>query len=171
MPARIVALLPIEARRLTSGRHDRPVRVGLQAAVGVDGARVQIVGEHHAVADEHPVLDRHAFADEAVARDLAVAADRGAALDLDERADPRARADPAAIEVDQVGVMNDDVFVQNDTGGIDPSEIPCYSTSTQKRGSLKTKLASDAPEREMEASTDNRARLGTIQMEIITTGF
>ena len=37
----------------------------------------------------------------------------GVALNLDERADPRAVADPAAVQVDQLGMVNDDVLAQS----------------------------------------------------------
>ena len=97
-----MAFEPIEARAADAGRHDRPVRLRLQRAVG-GGAGIAVVGEHHAVADEHLVLDRDALADEAVRRDLAARADRRALLDLDEGADLGLVADAAAVEIDQVG--------------------------------------------------------------------
>ena len=97
----MVALVPIDAPRLTRGRHDRPVGFGLRRSVRVGGARVAVVGEHHAVADEDLVLDDHAFADEGVRRDLAARADRRVLLDLDESADLRVVADGAAVEVDE----------------------------------------------------------------------
>ncbi len=113
-PARIVALLPIEAPRLDA-RVRRPCQsASVCSCRRRDRARIEIVGEHHAVADEDAVLDRHALADERVARDLAVAADRRAALDFDERADPRAVADRAAVQVDELRLWNDDVLPKSE---------------------------------------------------------
>ena len=60
-PASTVALLPIEAIVLTSVVDHRPVRIGLEGAVRVHRPRVQVVGEHHAVADEHAVFERDAL--------------------------------------------------------------------------------------------------------------
>ena len=65
-----------------------------------------------------PSSMRHAFADEGVAGDLAVAADDGVFLDLDECADARAGADAAAIEIDEVRMMDDDAFIQNTLAAI-----------------------------------------------------
>ena len=38
-------------------------------------------------------------------------------LDLDERADARSGADAAAVQVDEVGMMDDDVLFEHDTCG------------------------------------------------------
>ena len=100
-PHRIVALLPMEAPRLTSvGTHAQSASVCSCAGRG-GGPRVLVVDEHHAVADEDLVLDGHAFADEGVAGDLDPAADAGAFLDFDEGADLALVTDLAAIEVDE----------------------------------------------------------------------
>ncbi len=37
----------------------------------------------------------------------------GVLLDLDEGADARPAADPAAVEIDQVGMMDDDAFIHS----------------------------------------------------------
>jgi hypothetical protein len=75
-----------------------------------------IVDEHHAVSDEHFVLDDDALADKRMGRHLAAPADLGTLLDLDEGSDPRAVTDAASVEIDELGVMNDDVGSDHDVG-------------------------------------------------------
>src|SRR5262249_27737745 len=72
------------------------------------------VREHDAMTDEHAVFERDPFADEAVTRDLAETANDRSALDFDECADPRSFTDVTAVEIDEVGMMNDDVRPQHD---------------------------------------------------------
>ena len=55
-PARITAPLPIDAPRQTRVGMQLPVGVGLEFAVLVGRAGVQVVGEHDPVADEDLVL-------------------------------------------------------------------------------------------------------------------
>src|SRR5690606_8836582 len=81
-----------------------PVGRPLQFTPLGGGARVEVVGEHHAVADEHAVLDNDAFADEGMARYLAVLANTGVLLDFHEAADATVPADRAAVEIDEVGL-------------------------------------------------------------------
>src|SRR3954447_4016341 len=92
---------PRSERRATLDHRalERPVVLGLEAAVGVRRARTAVVDEHHAVPDEDLVLDVDAAADERMTLDLATCPDRCVALDLDERPDAGAVADPAAVEV------------------------------------------------------------------------
>jgi hypothetical protein len=52
-----------------------------------------------------------------MAGNLAIPADDGVLLNLHEGADPGTGADAAAIEVDQIGVVNDHGFIQLDIRG------------------------------------------------------
>src|SRR5262245_11444771 len=52
-----------------------------------------------------------------MARYLAVPADDGTALDFNECSNTRLGSDPAAIQVDQVRMVNDDAFFEHHTGG------------------------------------------------------
>ena len=91
------------------GRHHLPVRLARQLTVTVYRPRVAVVHEDDAVADEHAVLDRHPGADEGVGFDLAAPADGDPRLDLDEGADLGPGADGAAIQVDEVWMMQHDL--------------------------------------------------------------
>ena len=93
-------------------RDYRPVSFSLQCAVVVDGARVEIVSKHHAMAHKDFVFNRHAFADKRVRRNFAARADRGVLLNLDKRSDLRFIADRAAIEIHQIGLKNSNVLSQ-----------------------------------------------------------
>src|SRR5262249_39797485 len=82
--------------------HDLPVAVGLRLAACVDGARISIVDERHAVADEDVVLELDALADERVTGDLHPPANLGAVLDLNKGANPPLVADLRSVQVDEV---------------------------------------------------------------------
>jgi hypothetical protein len=101
-------------RRMTLDQcgDDDPVRIGLQTAIRINGARVRVIGEHDPMADENTVFQRHAFADEGMAGDLAVFSDKDVFLDFDERADARSRADRAAIEIHEISMMDDTAIIQ-----------------------------------------------------------
>src|SRR5690606_6906740 len=75
------------------------------------------VGEDHAVADEDAVADLHPGADERMAGDLAPGADHHPPLDLDERADHRPVPDPAAVDVDEIRVVDDHTLPELDVVG------------------------------------------------------
>ena len=95
--------------------HDRPVSLGLQPAV--DGrAWTRVVDEYDAVPDEYIILDRDSFADERVRRDLAPLTDDRPFLDFDEGADLGRRANLAAVQVDEIGMKDDDAFTEDDAG-------------------------------------------------------
>src|SRR5438552_334141 len=51
-------------------RHDHPIRIGLEAAIGICRPRIFVVDEHHAVADENLVFDYNALKHERVTRYL-----------------------------------------------------------------------------------------------------
>ena len=74
-PGRTTAPAPIDAPWRDERRLDGPVVVGLQRAVGVDGARVAVVGEDGVRADEDAVLERDAVEDRRAVLDLAAVAD------------------------------------------------------------------------------------------------
>jgi hypothetical protein len=83
-----------------------PVLLRLQSAVAPRGSRVEVVGEHHAVADEDLVLDGDPGANERVRGDLASPADPRILLNFDECADLRGLADVAPVQIDQIRVSN-----------------------------------------------------------------
>ena len=105
-PARMVALLPIDARASTSvGTSVQSASVcRLPSALTARGCRSLV--NITPWPTNTPSSMRHALADERVARDLAVVADHRVALDLDERADRVCVADPAAVEVDERRLRN-----------------------------------------------------------------
>ena len=80
-----------------AGGKDFPVRIALQLSLGVRGAGVPVIGEHHHMPNENFVGDLDAFADEAVRRDFAAVADHGSFLDFDKCPNRRFIADPASI--------------------------------------------------------------------------
>lgn len=100
---------------LDQSGNDFPFTVSHKLSDRIDGARIEIVGEHDAVADEDTIFDRDAFADEGMTGDLAVSADDGVLLDLHEGTDAGARTDPASVEIDQIGVMDNHPITQDDT--------------------------------------------------------
>ena len=125
-PARIVALLPIEARRLDQRRHHRPVGLGLQAAVGVRpraGSRSLVNITPWPTNTPSSIVTPSQM--KVWLEILQLRPIDGALLDLDERADPRAVADRAAIEVDQIGVVDDDVLPEPYTVGNHDVLSPC----------------------------------------------
>src|SRR6185369_12133542 len=91
---------------------DLPVLGGLQAAVGVDRAGIEVIREHDTVTDKDSVAEGNAFADEGVARDFAVPSDCRARLDFDECADFRPVAYGATVEVHQIGLEYAHIFAQ-----------------------------------------------------------
>ena len=88
------------------GRDDRPVRVGLQAAVGVDGARIESLVNITPWPTKTPSSSVTPSQMKVWLEILQWRPTRRVLLDLDERADRVPVADPAAVEVDQVGLVN-----------------------------------------------------------------
>jgi hypothetical protein len=82
-----------------------------------------IVDEHHTVSDKHFVLNGDAFAHERMRGNLALAANRRVLLDFDKRADPSPVADVAAVEIDEVGMMNNDIPAQSSARGYRHSHL------------------------------------------------
>src|SRR5581483_7742072 len=87
--------------------HDVPLAGLEQLPSRVDCPRVAIVGETHVGTDEGALLDGHARGNEGERFDLHVPGEPRATLDFDERGDPAVVADEAAIEIDQLRVVND----------------------------------------------------------------
>src|SRR5690242_5713062 len=103
--------------RLDNGRDDLPVAgpaSAKQVAFGVDGGRVAIVGEADVWPDEGAILDGHAARDERERFHLYGPAKRHATLDLHKRRDLALIANRAAVQVDQVGMENDDIAPERD---------------------------------------------------------
>ena len=116
-PARIVALLPIDARRFTSvGTTVQSASVcRLPSALTARGCRslVNITPwPTNTPSSSVTPSQMNVWLEILQWRPI-----DGVPLNLDERADPRSVADRAAVQVDQIRLMDDDVFFENDAGG------------------------------------------------------
>ena len=100
-------------RPLDTGRLNAPIRFALRGAVWVGGARIAVIGKHHAMADEHLVLNDHTFANKCMRGNLAPRADRSVLLNFDERADPGLVTYAAAVEIDLVWMIYLDVAAKH----------------------------------------------------------
>ena len=85
---------------MNSRPDDCPICCALKRPIGVDGARVEVIGEHDAMPNKNAILDLDAITNKAVARDLAVFANRSATLNLNKGADLGAGAYRAAVKID-----------------------------------------------------------------------
>ena len=92
--------------------NDLPVVRGQQFAGVTRRPRIAIVGEANVGADKGAVLDPHTGWDEGEGLDLDVVAQHHAALDLHERGDFAVVANGAAVQIDELGVWDDDVVAE-----------------------------------------------------------
>lgn len=97
-----------------AGRFQVPVRLRLQAAVGVTGPRVPAVREHHAMADEDVVLYEDAFTNETVGRDLARSPNSAVFLYLHKWTDSAIFTDRATIDVYLIRPMDEHALSKHD---------------------------------------------------------
>ena len=74
-----------------------PVRLGLQTAVGIGGAGINVIGKHDPVAYEYFILNIHAFANESVRGNLAARAYADVFLDFHKGAYFALVANAAAV--------------------------------------------------------------------------
>jgi len=94
-----------------------PIRLRLQAAIGIYGSGVQIVNEHNAMPDENTVAYRDAGANKSVAGDLAIRADLRITLYFNESADLGSVTDRAAVQVYQVRLEDLHIAAQHNIDG------------------------------------------------------
>ena len=93
-PQTMVACAPIEAPACTSVSTDHPIVAAFQRAIGVDGARLAIIGENAVRSAKYAVFQRYAVID------------RNAVLNLDVVAHLDARVDVHAFAQDAVAAQN-----------------------------------------------------------------